>query len=119
VLKAEAALPVAVEAAVGQGAFVSARAVPGLVRVVLQPVLAAGACRRLTPQEQRVTVFLARGYFDKEIAEHLDVAPSTVATHVRGILGKLGVGSRAEVVPPLLGRGGAVGRRRARASQDR
>jgi DNA-binding NarL/FixJ family response regulator len=34
VLKAEAALLVAVEAAVGQGAFVSARAVPGLVRVV-------------------------------------------------------------------------------------
>jgi DNA-binding NarL/FixJ family response regulator len=52
----------------------------------------------LTPREYEVLEALARGDSLQAIAERLVISPQTVATHVRNILGKLGVHSKLEAV---------------------
>jgi DNA-binding NarL/FixJ family response regulator len=52
----------------------------------------------LTKREYEVLELLASGLAQKEIAERLVISPTTVATHIQRILGKLGVHSRAEAV---------------------
>ncbi|MFF9428404.1 response regulator transcription factor [Streptomyces sp. NPDC014746] len=54
--------------------------------------------RLLTPREREVFRLLARGMSNTEIAASLTVAKSTVKTHVQGILRRLGLTSRLEVV---------------------
>ena len=49
-------------------------------------------------RELEVAVHLSRGDSNKHVAYELDVSISTVAHHVRAILGKLGLGSRVELV---------------------
>jgi non-specific serine/threonine protein kinase len=51
----------------------------------------------LTAREREVTVLLARGLTNKEIARVLVIADGTVNIHVTNILGKLGFHSRAQV----------------------
>src|SRR4029453_11294472 len=46
---------------------------------------------RLTPREREVLALMAEGLTDRGISERLFVAPNTVETHVRHILGKLGL----------------------------
>ena len=52
----------------------------------------------LTPKETELLNLLSRGYTYAEAAELMQVALSTIQTHVRGIYAKLAVGSRAEAV---------------------
>ncbi|MGW3690136.1 helix-turn-helix transcriptional regulator [Streptomyces sp. NPDC005125] len=52
----------------------------------------------LTPAELKVALLVAEGWSNPRIAEELYLSPRTVQTHVSHILGKLGVGSRIEVV---------------------
>jgi DNA-binding CsgD family transcriptional regulator len=52
----------------------------------------------LTPKEAELLNLLSRGYTYAESAELMQVAISTVQTHVRGIYTKLAVGSKAEAV---------------------
>jgi len=59
----------------------------------------------LTPREGEVLRLLAAGHAQPEIAEKLVISPSTVASHIEHILGKLGVHSRAEAVA-MAHRGG-------------
>jgi len=50
----------------------------------------------LTPREREVLALLARRLTDPEIAEALFIAPQTASTHVKRVLGKLGVSNRRE-----------------------
>jgi DNA-binding NarL/FixJ family response regulator len=50
----------------------------------------------LTPREQEVLALVCHGLDNKAIAVQLSVAVGTVKTHVKAILGKLAVGSRAQ-----------------------
>ncbi len=59
----------------------------------------------LSPREGEVLAELARGATTTDIAATLVISPSTVKTHVRNILDKLGASNRAEAV----GRAAALG----------
>jgi DNA-binding NarL/FixJ family response regulator len=52
----------------------------------------------LTDREREVLKFLARGWRNREIAEHLCISERTVKNHVTNIITKLGVKSRTEAV---------------------
>ncbi|MBW5421785.1 response regulator [Streptomyces sp. BG9H] len=52
----------------------------------------------LTGREREVLVQVAGGYSNDEIAEHLEVSPLTVKTHVNRAMAKLGARDRAQLV---------------------
>lgn len=52
----------------------------------------------LTAREAQILQLLANGHGGSAIAEQLVISGETVQTHVRNLLGKLGVGSRLEAV---------------------
>src|SRR5262245_12951128 len=52
----------------------------------------------LTPREQDVLKAISQGYSVPETARRLEVAPSTVAAHIKSIYGKLAVSSRVEAL---------------------
>jgi DNA-binding CsgD family transcriptional regulator len=52
---------------------------------------------RLTPREQEIAVLVGRGLTNRRIAEELVISEHTVATHVRKILKKLRLRSRAQI----------------------
>ena len=54
--------------------------------------------KRLTPQEQAVLRLMAEGLDTRAIAARLVVSPTTVRTHVKNVLEKLGAHSRLEAV---------------------
>lgn len=51
----------------------------------------------LTPTEQKVVQFVARGMANKEIAEQLNVSQRTIESHVSNMLGKTGLHNRTEL----------------------
>jgi DNA-binding NarL/FixJ family response regulator len=57
----------------------------------------AAAPRRLTRREAQVATYAAQGHTYKVIGYELGIAISTVATHLRSALNKLGLASRAEL----------------------
>ncbi|MAY70118.1 MAG: DNA-binding response regulator [Halomonas sp.] len=76
----------------------------------------AGALEQLTVKQLEVLTLLIRGASNKVIARELDIAETTVKTHVSAILKKLGVGSRVQAIlaadePTLLA---CLARRRVR-----
>ena len=52
---------------------------------------------RLTPREREVAVLIAEGRTNREIAEALVLSERTVDSHVRNVMGKLDVSSRARI----------------------
>lgn len=56
----------------------------------------------LTDRERQVLERLVQGLGNTQIARELGISPETVQTHVRNLLGKLGVGSRLEAVSSAL-----------------
>ena len=58
----------------------------------------------LTPREQEVLTWMAKGLSNPEIAEQLTVSAATVKFHVSNILSKLGATSRTEVVAVAMQR---------------
>jgi non-specific serine/threonine protein kinase len=61
------------------------------------PPLADEPTERLTAREQEVALLAARGLTNRRIAEELSISEHTVANHVRKILKKLGLHSRAQI----------------------
>jgi non-specific serine/threonine protein kinase len=51
----------------------------------------------ISPRERDVAVWIARGLTNRQIAAELDLSTRTVDAHVRNILGKLGLASRAQL----------------------
>jgi DNA-binding CsgD family transcriptional regulator len=56
----------------------------------------------LTQRENEVLDLLAEGLTQDQIAGRLVISPTTAATHIQRILGKLGVRSRAQAVALVL-----------------
>ncbi|QBS43614.1 response regulator transcription factor [Nocardia sp. CS682] len=52
----------------------------------------------LTPRETEVSQLIGNGLTNAQIAQHLELSEATVKTHVKRIMGKLGLSSRAQVV---------------------
>ena len=51
----------------------------------------------LTAQELQVSLFVAQGLSNREVAGHLFLSPRTIDFHLRNVFSKLGVSSRAEL----------------------
>jgi len=60
---------------------------------------------KLTDRERDVIIYLARGLSNKNIAQELDLAESTIKIHVQGILRKLNLSSRLQVAVFVLKNG--------------
>jgi non-specific serine/threonine protein kinase len=53
--------------------------------------------QRLTAREQQVALLVGRGLTNRQVAEELSISGRTAENHVRKILKKLGLHSRAQV----------------------
>lgn len=74
------------------------RDTPALVPVPEQQLPPADEpTERLTAREQEVALLVTRGLTNHRIAEELSISEHTVANHVRKILKKLGLRSRAQI----------------------
>lgn len=73
---------------------------PTVARRIMDHFRFTGPCIeaecKLTPREVEVLGLIARGFRIQDAACALSVAESTIATHVKSIYRKLGIGSRAE-----------------------
>jgi DNA-binding NarL/FixJ family response regulator len=67
----------------------------------------------LTRREREILGALANGATTSELAVELGISPATVQTHVKNVLGKLGVHSKVEAVGTAWRAGLAVGARSA------
>jgi DNA-binding NarL/FixJ family response regulator len=64
----------------------------------------ASDAEKLTQREQEILGLLAKGCFNKEIADKVGVSVNTVRSHLRHIYEKLHVQSRIEATLKFLGR---------------
>jgi two-component system NarL family response regulator len=99
VLKANAydELRRAVGAAVRGKKYLCADVTDRVIESALQPTPEGTAYDLLAPRELEVLQLLAEGYSSSEIADRLHVATSTIETHRRNLMRKLGLHSVAEL----------------------
>ena len=67
----------------------------GAFHILEQP--AAEHAEALTPREREVAEEVAKGLTNRQVATELGISERTVHAHVRRILRKLGLGSRAQI----------------------
>jgi DNA-binding NarL/FixJ family response regulator len=73
-----------------------------VVQSFRQPAPVATATANLSPREQQVLEYLAKGFLYKEISTALDISYDTVHNHIRHIYEKLHVRSRTQAVTKYL-----------------
>ena len=56
----------------------------------------------LTPREKEILNLIAEGYLNKQIAQYLHLAESTIKNHIAHIFEKLGVSNRTEAAIKAL-----------------
>ena len=59
----------------------------------------------LTPRETEILSYMARGYFNKQIAVNLNISEQTIKNHITSILRKLDANARTEAVVTAIRRG--------------
>jgi DNA-binding CsgD family transcriptional regulator len=64
--------------------------------------LVAADVYELTERERAITQLVARGLATRAIASRLHISPWTVQDHLKSIFGKVGVGTRGELVARVL-----------------
>jgi len=74
----------------------------GTIHRVVPTFGPGAALEQLTEREREVLARVAVGATNQQIAEELVVAESTVKTHVKHILRKLGVSNRAQAISQFL-----------------
>jgi len=67
-----------------------------LIQEIKEPPKSIDAAETLTAREMEILRYLARGLSNQEIADELKISITTVATHVRNILGKLHLANRTQ-----------------------
>lgn len=72
---------------------------PAALHDLVELLLSAYA---VSPREREVCRDLVAGSSTAQIAEHLHLSPHTVHDHLKAIYGKVGVGSRSELIARLL-----------------
>jgi len=82
----------------GLGIWAGYRLTPQAAPVHFQHNEAAARALGLTAREQLMLERLAAGESNKEIARTLDIAPSTVKTHIANLYAKLEVGRRTQAI---------------------
>jgi DNA-binding CsgD family transcriptional regulator len=70
--------------------------------------LPTGTPEGLTPQELKVLRLVGDGLSNRQIAEKMQVAPSTVRSHLKHLYSKLGLRSRSEAVSYALRSAGTL-----------
>jgi DNA-binding NarL/FixJ family response regulator len=73
-----------------------------VVQSFRQPVPTGAETAKLSPREQEVLEYLAKGFLYKEISRALDISYDTVHNHIRHIYEKLHVRSRTQAVTKYL-----------------
>jgi len=53
--------------------------------------------RQLSPRQQQITALICLGYTNQQIATRLNISPETVKSHIRGVLTRYGLRSKAEL----------------------
>ena len=71
-------------------------------RETVQPDASADGEFAFTSREEEVIRVVCRGFTNEQIASHLQIAISTVKTHLINIFKKAGVGSRGELISRTL-----------------
>ena len=59
----------------------------------------------LTPRETEILTYMAKGYFNKQIAAALNISEQTIKNHITSILRKLDANARTEAVVTALRQG--------------
>jgi DNA-binding NarL/FixJ family response regulator len=94
-------LPSAVRAVACGDAMVSPSVTRRLISEFAVPTpgsAAAGLITGLTEREEQVLRLLAEGATNTQVTSELVISPATVKSHIRNILGKLGVETRTQAV---------------------
>ncbi len=99
-----AELILAVELVHAGGAPMSAQIVHRMVNHLQAAEKPGSDVDRLTPREQELLDFLAKGYSYKQLSDKLGITINTVRTHLRNIYEKLQVQTRTQAVLKFLGR---------------